>query len=203
MSENEQKSVASTSDSGMVVGGGKQSRRPRAHLKLWVSILCVIIVLGGLIWAVYANIINRSSTPNSSSGPVKVTMADITQLDQQSNDAIAAGNSQKALAVYTQAMPNAANRQVLYELDLGAADVASNAGMFKPAIQYAMGAESINPSAENCALIASVYQQEGNIPQAVNYYKKAATVKSPVRDESAEPPSYYLAKAQALSGGKQ
>ncbi|HEY1835610.1 MAG TPA: hypothetical protein VGG13_02190 [Candidatus Saccharimonadales bacterium] len=178
----------------VVMDSPKTFRSNRKQYRVWLTILAVIIlvILGFVIW-------HWSHRPT----PVKkVTESDLNSLGQEADAAIQNNNVSQALAIYDQAIPNAANKSVLGELDLEAADIASNAQMPSKALHYALGADAIQASSDTSALVASIYQQQGNDAKAIDYYKKASGEVSP-NQISGDGSAYYLSEAQQLSGGKK
>jgi tetratricopeptide (TPR) repeat protein len=129
-----------------------------------------------------------------------VTISDLDSIQSKADSVAQTKGIQAALAVYNRKIPKAANNDVRSQLDVQAGAIALNAHDYSTALNYAMQANSFDSTSESSALIAAVYQQQGNISQAVIYYDKAASeVKGPLRPGGSTA-SYYLQEAQDAEG---
>jgi selenocysteine-specific translation elongation factor len=131
-----------------------------------------------------------------------VTISELDTIQTQTDTIVQTKGVQAALAVYTRKIPNAANNHVRSQLDIQAGAIALNAHQYNTALNYAMQSNDLESTSESSALIAAIYQQQGNIAQAVFYYDKAASeVKGPVSPGGLTA-SYYLQEAQDAESGR-
>jgi tetratricopeptide (TPR) repeat protein len=180
-----------------VVGGpdvvGIKSPHKRRRW-LWVIVVLVLIVLLGGCYFTYRHVHNNSN---------KVTLTDAGTIQSQTDSIAEKHGAQAALTVYKQKIPNAANNTVKAELDLQAGAIALNANMYSTALSYALQSYNLNPTSNSSALVATIYQQEGNTTQAVKYFKIAASEVHSITPGGPTASSYLQEAQDAESGASQ
>jgi hypothetical protein len=153
----------------------------------------LLAVCGFSIWDLYFK--KSSPIPH-----VTITADEVSFIESEANSALQTRGLQAGLQVYSQSIAEAANSSVQTNLNIDAADMAVNNNAPGLALSYALQADSVAHSSITSSLLASIYQQQGNTPKAIAYYKKAAAEVKQNQLAGASS-QYYLDEAQALSQG--
>ena len=174
------------SASGVVIG---EHRRHRS--KRWIYGLALVIVLAaviGTLWYVYR------SKPTYSTNSNSAATTNDKQLNQLQDQSLY-GDKNKALQAYDTAINAATDQTQKRNLLLDKAVAASRANQYSQGVEAAQAADAIKSDYRSLAILAMLYESEGDKAKAADYYTKAANDPSDFNVDKAE---YRQAAAKLL-----
>jgi len=167
-------------------------------LGAWVGLVVLCIAAGIIYVTVF---LPKTAGPNSSSSdtqiPASAPAVVYAQLDQVAQQKVHAGDTKAAAQSYADAVKTAATPQDKNYLYSSEAAIYVNSAQYDQALQPALDAFAAHQDEGTAELVAYIYEQQGDKPNAVVYYQKAKDLVDP-NDPTSYGADFYQERIDAL-----